>query len=107
MKLQWKSFSEDQKSRSSMMRDCESLIDKDVLRTDRSHVYFQGDDNPNLHAMRDILMTYNMYNNDLGYVQGMSDLLAPLMVIFDNEVDSFWAFVGFMNKMVTIEGKLT
>lgn len=32
----------------------------------------------------------------------MSDLLAPLMVIFDNEVDAFWGFVGFMNKVVSI-----
>jgi hypothetical protein len=52
--------------------------------------------------MRDILMTYNMFNFDLGYVQGMSDLLAPIMVIMDNEVDSFWSFVGFMDKIVRI-----
>ena len=76
--------------------------DKDVLRTDRTNPYFEGDNNKNLEIMHDILMTYNMYNFDLGYVQGMSDLLAPLMVIFDNEVDAFWAFVGFMNKVVSL-----
>jgi TBC1 domain family member 15 len=35
----------------------------------------------------------------LGYVQGMSDLLAPLMVVMQNEVESFWCFVGLMDKM--------
>ncbi len=75
--------------------------------------------------MKEILMTYNMLNFDLGnfkqnfyfsyfeefyslnkkfsnkgYVQGMSDLLAPIMVIMENEVDSFWCFAGFMDKIV-------
>lgn len=35
-----------------------------------------------------------------GYVQGMSDLLSPIMVIMTNEVDSFWCFAGFMEKIV-------
>lgn len=48
------------------MKDRENLIDKDVLRTDRSQAHFHGDDNPNLNVMHDILMTYNMYNFDLG-----------------------------------------
>ena len=30
----------------------------------------------------------------------MSDLLAPIMVIMDNEVDSFWCFAGYMDKIV-------
>ena len=47
-------------------------------------------------------MTYNMYDFNLGYVQGMSDLLAPIMVIMDNEVDSFWCLVGYMEKIVSI-----
>lgn len=46
-------------------------------------------------------MTYVMYNFDLGYVQGMSDLLSPLLVQLNDEVDAFWCFVGFMNKVVS------
>jgi hypothetical protein len=88
MKLQWKSVSDEQKSKFSLMKERESLIgnklaylcyinilcltyyvlplEKDVQRTDRTNEYFEGDDNPNLNTMKDILMTYNMYNFDLG-----------------------------------------
>ena len=100
MKLQWKSITDEQKLKFSLMRERENLIEKDVQRTDRTHSFFEGDDNENLLIMKDILMTYNMFNFDLGYVQGMSDLLAPIMVIMENEVDSFWSFAGFMNKIV-------
>ena len=30
----------------------------------------------------------------------MSDLLAPLLAVMDNEVDTFWCFVGFMDMVV-------
>lgn len=100
MKLQWKTISDEQKLKFTVMKERENLIEKDVQRTDRTNKFFEGDDNQNLVTMKDILMTYNMFNFDLGYVQGMSDLLAPIMVIMDNEVDSFWCFVGFMEKLV-------
>ena len=36
-----------------------------------------------------------------GYVQGMSDLLAPILVVMENEVDAFWCFAGFMERVVS------
>uniref|UniRef100_T1J7U5 TBC1 domain family member 15 n=1 Tax=Strigamia maritima TaxID=126957 RepID=T1J7U5_STRMM len=99
MKLQWKSISKVQELRFSDLRDRKSLIDKDVSRTDRAHPYFEGDNNDNLGILHDILMTYCMYNFDLGYVQGMSDILAPILVVMENEVDAFWSFVGFMERI--------
>lgn len=49
------------------LHDCfSSFSDKDVTRTDRTHQFYEGDDNPNIAMMYDILMTYCMYNFDLG-----------------------------------------
>lgn len=83
--------------------ECFNVIsEKDVNRTDRTHPYYAGDNNPHLEQLYDILMTYVMYNFDLGYVQGMSDLLSPILFLMDNEVDAFWCFVGFMDKVVGV-----
>lgn len=101
MKLQWRSMTEGQEGRFSEYRDRKSLVEKDVNRTDRTHPFFSGDNNPNLVVLQDILMTYVMYNFDLGYVQGMSDILAPILLLLNNEVDSFWCFVGFMDRIAS------
>jgi hypothetical protein len=50
--------------------------------------------------MKDMLLTYNEYNKDLGYVQGMSDLLAPIYAVMQDDAIAFWGFVGFMERMV-------
>lgn len=55
--------------------------------------------NEHLFRMREILLTYNEYNLNLGYVQGMTDLLSPIYVVFQNETMSFWAFAGYMERM--------
>ncbi|XP_056137438.1 TBC1 domain family member 15 isoform X2 [Lampris incognitus] len=99
MKLQWKSVSEEQERRNSRLRDYRSLIEKDVNRTDRNNRFYEGIDNPGLALLHDILMTYCMYDFDLGYVQGMSDLLSPILYVMENEVDAFWCFVSFMDQM--------
>ncbi|XP_029913158.1 TBC1 domain family member 17 [Myripristis murdjan] len=96
MKVQWKSVSEEQEMRNSLLRGYRSLIERDVNRTDRQNTFFSGNDNPGLTLLHDVLMTYCMYNFDLGYVQGMSDLLAPLLFVTQNEVESFWCLTGFM-----------
>lgn len=102
MKLQWRSMTKFQEDNFTDYRERKSLIEKDVNRTDRNLAYFAGENNPNLQVLFDILMTYVMYNFDLGYVQGMSDLLSPILYLFNEEVDTFWCFVGFMNQVVRI-----
>ncbi|NXG24364.1 TBC15 protein, partial [Grallaria varia] len=99
MKLQWKSVSEEQEKRNSRLRDYRSLIEKDVNRTDRTNKFYEGENNPGLILLHDILMTYCMYDFDLGYVQGMSDLLSPVLYVMENEVDAFWCFVSYMDQM--------
>ncbi|XP_026523505.1 TBC1 domain family member 15 isoform X2 [Notechis scutatus] len=99
MKLQWKSVSEEQEKRNCRLRDYRSLIEKDVNRTDRTNKFYEGQDNPGLILLHDILMTYCMYDFDLGYVQGMSDLLSPILYVMENEVDAFWCFALYMDQM--------
>ncbi|CAF0769809.1 unnamed protein product [Didymodactylos carnosus] len=82
--------------------DVEKIIEKDVVRTDRSNPYYKGDKNPNLQVMKDILMNYACYCPTMGYNQGMSDLLAPVLAIIQNESDAFWCFVGLMNRTIFI-----
>ena len=75
------------------------IIDKDVSRTDRTHVFFQGEDNPNLDRLRNILLCHIMLDKELGYIQGMNDFASPLLRIFDsNIVDAFWCFAHYMKK---------
>lgn len=69
MKLQWKTMSAAQEKNFSAFRERKIQIEKDVLRTDRSFDHYSGQDNKNLKVLNDILMTYVMYNFDLGYVQ--------------------------------------
>lgn len=101
MKLQWLSMSATQEHNFIDFQSRKNQIEKDVKRTDRNIEYFAGEDNANLNRLQDILMTYVMYNFDLGYVQGMSDLLAPILCIMQDEADSFWCFVGFMDMVYT------
>lgn len=101
MKLQWKSVSTDQESRFADFRERKNLVEKDVSRTDRTHVFYQGAHNAKVEMLNDILMTYVMYNFDLGYVQGMSDLLSPILMVMDNEEDAFWCFVGFIKRVMS------
>jgi len=101
MKLQWKSMSDEQQNKFSGFRERKTQIEKDIGRTDRCHPFFEGENNPNVALLEEILMTYVMYNFDLGYVQGMSDLLSPLLFVMKNEVDAFWCFVGFMDRVAS------
>ncbi|KAG1714265.1 Small G protein signaling modulator 2 [Nymphon striatum] len=71
-------------------------IDKDVQRCDRNYSYFTPE---NLEKLRNIMCTYVWENLETGYVQGMCDLVAPLLVIFDDESKTFSCFCELMKRM--------
>ncbi|XP_059635136.1 uncharacterized protein LOC132277317 isoform X3 [Cornus florida] len=99
IKHQWQSISPEQARRFTKFRERKGLIEKDVVRTDRSLSFYDGDDNPNVSLLRDILLTYSFYNFDLGYCQGMSDLLSPILFVMKDESESFWCFVALMERL--------
>jgi hypothetical protein len=45
-----------------------------------------------------VLEAYAIYDPEIGYCQGMSDLLAPLLAVLEEDDDAFWCFSGFMRK---------
>ncbi|KAI3645492.1 hypothetical protein MP228_008420 [Amoeboaphelidium protococcarum] len=62
-------------------------IDKDIVRTDASITMYQCDDasnylsNPRLRLMRLVLFCLAFRHPEVGYVQGMSDLLSPFLYL--------------------------
>ncbi|XP_057968907.1 rab GTPase-activating protein 22 isoform X2 [Malania oleifera] len=45
-----------------------------------------------------ILEAYALYDSEIGYCQGMSDLLSPIISVIEDDQEAFWCFVGFMRK---------
>ncbi|KAJ8345396.1 hypothetical protein SKAU_G00295890 [Synaphobranchus kaupii] len=87
---------------SEFWRKVQFTVDKDVVRTDRSNPFYRGENNPNVEIMRRILLNYAVFNPDMGYCQGMSDLVAPLLTEVQDESDTFWCFVGLMENTIFI-----
>ncbi|XP_064159327.1 small G protein signaling modulator 2 [Anguilla rostrata] len=71
-------------------------IDKDVQRCDRNYYYFTP---ANLEKLRNIMCSYVWEHLQVGYVQGMCDLLAPLMVILEDECLAYSCFTQLMKRM--------
>ncbi|OMO90324.1 hypothetical protein CCACVL1_07405 [Corchorus capsularis] len=69
----------------------------DVVRTD-SHLEFY-EDTRNLARMSDILAVYAWVDPATGYCQGMSDLLSPFVVLFEDNADAFWCFEMLIRRM--------
>ncbi|XP_066255569.1 small G protein signaling modulator 1-like isoform X1 [Euwallacea similis] len=72
-------------------------IEKDVQRCDRNYWYFA---NENLDKLRNVMCTYVWEHLDIGYMQGMCDLVAPLLVTFDDESLTYACFCHLMERMI-------
>ncbi|CAG9094489.1 hypothetical protein JYU34_012734 [Plutella xylostella] len=83
-------------------KNVQCVIEKDVVRTDRGNPFFAGENNYNIEIMKNILLNYAVYNPQLGYTQGMSDLLAPVLCEIKCEAEAFWCFVGLMQRAIFV-----
>ncbi|XP_048870506.1 TBC1 domain family member 16 [Brienomyrus brachyistius] len=100
--IQQRRLSMSPEEHSEFWRKVQFTVDKDVVRTDRSNLFFRGENNPNVESMRRILLNYAVFNPEMGYCQGMSDLVAPLLTEVQDESDTFWCFVGLMENTIFI-----
>ncbi|XP_034004793.1 USP6 N-terminal-like protein [Trematomus bernacchii] len=65
-------------------------IDLDINRTFRNHVMFMDRFGVKQQALFSVLSAYSVYNTEVSYCQGMSQI-AALLLMFLNEEDAFWA----------------
>lgn len=73
------------------------IIDKDVPRTDRDETYFQRE--THMLWLRDVLITFCAMHPKTGYMQGMNDILARFLTVFDSEADAFWCLTRYIERM--------
>ena len=46
-----------------------NMVRKDVLRTDRQHKFYSGENNENINALYNILTTFALHHPSVGYCQ--------------------------------------
>lgn len=82
-------------------------IDLDVNRTYREHIMFRERYSSKQCELFNVLGAYSVYNLEIGYCQGMSQIVALLLMYLDEE-DAFWALSTFVsNSRFNMHGKLT
>lgn len=72
-------------------------IDLDVNRTYRDHQFFCERYGTKQRELFYVLSAYSVYNAEIGYCQGMSQIAALLLMYF-NEEDAFWALDVLVSK---------
>ncbi|XP_038664110.1 uncharacterized protein LOC119971897 isoform X1 [Scyliorhinus canicula] len=65
-------------------------IDLDVNRTFRNHIMFRDRYGVKQQALFHVLTAYSVYNTEVSYCQGMSQI-AAILLMYLNEEDAFWA----------------
>ncbi|KAL3647718.1 hypothetical protein CASFOL_008686 [Castilleja foliolosa] len=74
-------------------------IGLDVVRTDRTLVYYENE--ANQAKLWDVLAVYAWVDKDIGYVQGMNDICSPMVILFEHEADAFWCFERAMRRLMS------
>ncbi|XP_005089324.2 USP6 N-terminal-like protein [Aplysia californica] len=79
-------------------------IDLDVNRTYRNHIMFRERYGVKQQALFHVLAAYSVYNTEVGYCQGMSEI-AALLLMYLNEEEAFWGLSQlFISPKHTMHG---
>ncbi|XP_007885777.1 uncharacterized protein LOC103174934 isoform X2 [Callorhinchus milii] len=79
-------------------------IDLDVNRTFRNHIMFRDRFGVKQQALFHVLAAYSVYNTEVSYCQGMSQI-AAILLMYLNEEDAFWALSQLLtNKKHSMHG---
>uniref|UniRef100_A0A8R1DVJ7 Rab-GAP TBC domain-containing protein n=1 Tax=Caenorhabditis japonica TaxID=281687 RepID=A0A8R1DVJ7_CAEJA len=70
-------------------------IDLDINRTYRDHLAFRKRYDVKQKSLLNVLAAYSMYNTEVGYCQGMSQIVALFLMYLDEE-DAFWSLHQLM-----------
>uniref|UniRef100_A0A6J0T1B2 Uncharacterized protein isoform X1 n=2 Tax=Pogona vitticeps TaxID=103695 RepID=A0A6J0T1B2_9SAUR len=72
-------------------------IDLDINRTFRNHIMFRDRYGVKQQALFHVLSAYSVYNTEVSYCQGMSQI-AAILLMYLNEEDAFWALAQLLTN---------
>ncbi|CAN4091572.1 unnamed protein product [Withania somnifera] len=72
-------------------------IGLDVVRTDRILIFYENE--ANQAKLWDVFAVCAWTDEDSCYVQGMSDICSPMIILFENEADAYWCFARAMRRL--------
>lgn len=75
------------------------MVWKDVLRTDRLHPFYAGENNANGTSLFNLLVTFAVTHPRLSYWQGMSDIASPILAVEGDEATAYVCFCGLMRRL--------
>ncbi|OWF45907.1 USP6 N-terminal-like protein [Mizuhopecten yessoensis] len=97
MKAEQRGIYKDMKLRARTKSPHIRQIDLDVNRTYRNHIDFRSRYGVQQQALFHVLAAYSMYNTEVGYCQGMSEI-AALLLMYMGEEDAFWALSNLFSS---------
>uniref|UniRef100_A0A8C5HQJ6 USP6 N-terminal-like protein n=1 Tax=Gouania willdenowi TaxID=441366 RepID=A0A8C5HQJ6_GOUWI len=93
MVKKWEKYKNSDRKMKDQAKLCSSeikQIDLDINRTFRKHIMFMDRFGVKQQSLFNVLSAYSVYNTEVSYCQGMSQL-AALLLMYMNEEDAFWA----------------
>ena len=97
LKTEWITAQEQEQQKDQKFTTDKYQIEKDVKRTDREDPCFDSD--AGVKKLYDVLVTYDYFNKDINYVQGMNFLCSTIMKVMEgDEVFTFWCFKNVMDR---------